>query len=689
MFSLSAGDGTSRRISYLGLTPASEDWLSEAAGPGFTGARSAELARLLADPAGGDLPEDTVGQVVRALERLAAHGPLPAGATLGVMPLGFGPDSGTGTAHSHDAVAGGPACLAGTFRANSTGSQLLAQGGVGLATAAAGRPWAAGLASLTADEFRRAGHPVSLGFVVDDNRLYVLSVARAELAGAVRVRQAVRGTRSAGHGQDPDSMPSENDLVRALAPQADTTGLTLLARGIGLAPGVASGRLVFRSEEAEAAAGRGHRVVLAVTESRPEDLGGLLAADAVITQRGGRSSHAGVVARSLRRPSVTALADAVVDPGAGAIRLGDGTLVAAGTEVTVDGSAGLLHRGAVRGTPTAAGAPQTEPGLSAWLDRHASGPHAVDVRVNADSARDAAAGRAAGATGIGLCRTEHMFLGERKSLLERVLLAGRGPDLHEGLHRIETFLRAEFTEILRAMDGLPAVVRLLDPPRHEFLPQTVDRLREHNPLLGVRGVRLGALMPELAAAQIRALSDAAAALRRAGADPRPELLVPMVSTPAEMEFVRTLVAEVRDRSQGAGGPALPCGAMIETPRAALLAGEIARHSDFLSIGTNDLTALVWGLSRDDAELELLPSYESLGLLDASPFDRFDRDAVGALVRRAIGDARAVRPGLAVGVCGGHAAVGEALRFFADCGADYVSCPAPLVQVARYTSTRAG
>ncbi|MET9352673.1 putative PEP-binding protein [Streptomyces sp. NPDC006617] len=332
------------------------------------------------------------------------------------------------------------------------------------------------------------------------------------------------------------------------------------------------------------------------------------------------------------------------------------------------------------------------------------------VRVNADTGADAAAGRALGASGVGLCRLEHMFLGAHHQVLQRVLTARPGPDLTEDLATVHAFLRAEITEILVAMDGLPVTVRLLDPPRHEFLPDLTEaaltaaatgapadrdrldltrRLHEHNPMLGVRGVRTGILLPALMAVQIKALAEATQALRRSGHDPRPELLVPMVSTPRELDFVRGVLDDVCARlGTTPAGTGISLGAMIETPRAALLARSLARRSDFLSLGTNDLTALVWGLSRDDAERHMLPAYQDLGLLDTSPFARLDVEAVGLLARRVADDARAVRPGITLGVCGEQAADESAVRFFAEAGYDHVSCAPPRIPLARLAAARA-
>jgi pyruvate, orthophosphate dikinase len=386
-----------------------------------------------------------------------------------------------------------------------------------------------------------------------------------------------------------------------------------------------------------------------------------------------------------------------------------GEPVRTGDLVTVDGGAGVVYRG-FSGPAGAAPVADAENlgGDLEWLLEQAARQPGIGVQVNADTAAAAAAGRDHGASGVGLCRIEHMLLGSRKHLLERVLLSPPGAETTEALAALEDLLRADFVAILDAMDGLPVTIRLLDPPRHEFLPDltelavaaavadrtsdpgqdrlaAVRRLWERNPMLGVRGVRLATIVPGLTAMQVAAIMDATASLRRAGGDPRPQLLVPMVTLPREIDLVRR---QVHDLCQARGMRSVPVGAMSETPRAALLAGALAQRVDFLSIGTNDLTGLVWGLSRDDADRHLLPRYEDLGLIDTSPFVQFDVEGVGELVRTAVTDARAVKPDLPVGVCGEHAADPSAVAWFSGIGVDYVSCAPAQVPVARLASARA-
>ncbi|MEV4496143.1 putative PEP-binding protein [Micromonospora arborensis] len=515
-------------------------------------------------------------------------------------------------------------------------------------------------------------------------RVSVESIAARHASGEISSAQAVAAL-------DP------HELERSLTLTADVSGLTTVARGLAVSPGVASGVLVFSAKAAVVAREEGLAPVLVLPESRPEDLPGLLAAEAVVTERGGQTAHAAVVARALGLPSVAGLVDGVI-VGAERLRGARGVALVAGDIVTVDGSTGVVYRGSPP-EPLTNRTGNTE--VLRWLDAVLADLPGLAVQVNADSAAAAAQGRALGAVGVGLCRIEHMFLGDRRPLLERVLIARPGPELTDGLTEVYAVLRGEFTQLLVAMDGLKVAIRLLDPPRHEFLPDgaavaddglraTLNRLREHNPMLGVRGVRLGILLPALTVAQIQALVDATLAARRAGHDPRPELLVPMVSTPAEVDLVRRLLDDVCAQvGVTAAELSVTVGAMIETPRAALLAARLAERVDAISLGTNDLTALLWGLSRDDADRQLLPAYRDLGVVEHSPFERLDLDGVGAVIRQVVRDARLIRPDIRIGVCGEQAAEASAVSFLAEVGIDYISCAAPRVPLVRLAATRQG
>jgi pyruvate,orthophosphate dikinase len=481
------------------------------------------------------------------------------------------------------------------------------------------------------------------------------------------------------------------ELERALTLTADFRGLAVVVQGLGVSPGVGSGPVVFSSDAAVATRAKGSEPVLVLTESRPEDLPGLLASVAVVTDRGGQTTHAAVVARALGRPTVAGLVGGTLSAAQQRLSGPGGEALTAGDMATVDGTTGTVYRGL-----PAEPRPQDNGNADflRWLHEVLVDGPGLPVKVNADSAAAAARGRALGATGVGLCRTEHMFLGDRRPLLERVMIARPGPELTEGLAAVYEVLRGEFIDLFAAMDGLDVTIRLLDPPRHEFLADPrdsadpmadamIDRLREHNPMLGVRGVRLGILVPALTVTQIQALIDAALVVRRSGGDPRPELLIPMVNTPREVDVVRGLLSDLRAAAGPPGATlTVPVGAMIETPRAALMAGRLAARLDAISLGTNDLTAMLWGLSRDDADRALLPAYQELGLIEHSPFERLDVEGVGAVIEQVVRDARAARSDIKIGICGEQAATESAVRFLAELDIDYISCSPPRIPLVR-------
>jgi pyruvate,orthophosphate dikinase len=490
-----------------------------------------------------------------------------------------------------------------------------------------------------------------------------------------------------------------------------------LTTGIAASPGAASGAIVFDSVAAAAATGP---VVLVRHETNPDDLPGMIAAQGILTSRGGKTSHAAVVARGMGKTCVCGAEQAVVDAAAGTLTVG-ATVLRAGDVISIDGTTGRVYAGAVpvrpspvvswfEGELSALG----DPLLSAVqrLMTHAGHLARLGVHANADTAADARRARRFGATGIGLCRTEHMFLGDRRELVERLILADGDEERAAALAALLPLQRDDFTELFAAMDGLPVTVRLIDPPLHEFLPPleeltasvaraealgensgrdgrllaAVRRMHEQNPMLGLRGVRLGLVVPGLFAMQVRAVAEAAAARIAAGGDPRPEIMVPLVGTVQELEIVRSEALEVLSRV--AGAPPIRIGTMIEVPRAALTAGDIAHAADFFSFGTNDLTQMTWGFSRDDVESAFFSRYLDLGVFAASPFETLDVSGVGELVRIAVDRGRATRPDLTVGVCGEHGGDPASVRFFHDAGLDYVSCSPFRVPVARLEAGRA-
>ena len=501
----------------------------------------------------------------------------------------------------------------------------------------------------------------------------------------------------------------------------DTSAAKKLTKGMNASPGAAVGKAVFSSPAAVEWAARGEDVILVRRETTPDDLSGMIAARGILTSRGGKTSHAAVVARGMGKTCVCGAEELEVDLTAKTITLKDGTVVREGDVLSIDGTTGAVFLGEVpvspspvvryfEGTLVAADGDELVQAVDR-LVRHADGVRRLRVRANADTPEDAERARRFGAQGIGLCRTEHMFLGERRQLVEDLILADTDDERQAALQALLPLQREDFTGILRAMDGLPVTVRLIDPPLHEFLPdltelsvevavaeakgeqvdpvrltllEEVRRLHEQNPMLGLRGVRLGLVIPGLFALQVRALAEAAAALQAEGLDPRPEVMVPLVGAVQELEIVR----EESERILAEVGVRAPIGTMIEVPRAALTAGQIAEAAEFFSFGTNDLTQMGWGFSRDDVEAAFFSRYLDLGIFGVSPFESLDTDGVGRLVRIAAEEGRATRPDLHLGVCGEHGGDPDSVHFFHEVGLDYVSCSPFRVPVARLEAGRA-
>jgi len=512
-------------------------------------------------------------------------------------------------------------------------------------------------------------------------------------------------------------------LAQLMFPRFDLSGEPeAITRGVGASPGAAYGEVVFTAKHAVERAAQGRSVILVRRETNPDDLPGMIAAQGILTSRGGKTSHAAVVARGMGKTCVC---------GADAMEVGrdqfaaDGHVVREGDIISIDGTTGRVYLGEVPVRPSEVvqyfegdldPALANEPLVSAvhLLMTHADERRRLRVRTNADTGTDAARARRFGAQGIGLCRTEHMFLGDRRELVERLILAQSDAERQAALSALQPLQRADFLEIFREMNGLPVTVRLIDPPLHEFLPSLEDlavqvavakergetaerdermlnavrRMHEQNPMLGLRGVRLGLVIPGLFAMQVRAIAEAAVALAAEGGRPRPEIMVPLVGAVQELETVRAEAEKIIAEVVGDAGVEVLIGTMIEVPRAALTAGQIAEAAEFFSFGTNDLTQMAWGFSRDDVEGAFFWRYLELGIFGISPFESIDRDGVGRLVRIATEEGRATRPGLKLGVCGEHGGDPESVHFFHEVGLDYVSCSPFRVPIARLEAGRA-
>jgi pyruvate,orthophosphate dikinase len=520
-------------------------------------------------------------------------------------------------------------------------------------------------------------------------------------------------------------------LAQLMFPQFDSTSASkIVASGMAASPGAAVGKAVFDSATAVKWAEKGERVVLVRRETNPDDLEGMIAATGILTARGGKTSHAAVVARGMGKTCVCG-ADAVdVSHAERTATIGD-LIINEGDMISIDGSTGHVYLGELAVVPSPvsnylenglASAIATEneeiAALVTAVDRilkHADSVRRLRVRTNADTAEDSKWARNLGAEGIGLCRTEHMFLGDRRVLIERVILADNSEERNAALEALLPMQQKDFEEIFEEMDSLPVTVRLLDPPLHEFLPDrtdlmvevalgkernedvsrqelllsAVDRLHESNPMLGLRGVRLGLVVPGLFPMQVKAIAQAAITRLRAGGNPKVEIMIPLVGSVMELHLIRdemdVLLAQIAHEEN----IKLPfsIGTMIELPRAALTAQRIAEAAEFFSFGTNDLTQTTWGFSRDDVEASFFATYLDRGIFTVSPFESLDVDGVGALIKIAVEKGRATRPDIKLGVCGEHGGDPESIKFFHEVGLDYVSCSPFRVPVARLEAGR--
>jgi len=649
-----------------------------------------------------------------------------------------GPHCATGVAFTRSPATGEPGVY-GEYLVNAQGEDVVA----GIRTPQSIQPDAhgeGGLAPDFPDAFRELqehcrkleahyGDMQDVEFTVEGRDLYMLQTRTGKRTGPAAVRIAADlvadglidektalGRIDAGHVEQ--LMAPDFDAEEKA--QAIEDG-RLLAEGLPAGPGAAAGRIALDADRAEAMAADGP-VLLVREETSPEDIVGMHAAAGILTSRGGMTSHAAVVARGLGKPCIVGAGDLVVDEEKRQVRVASKTF-AEGDELSIDGTAGQVIAGKLKpqesevlqvlmqrdetqrgeGSPAAMALVR----ILGWADEH----RRLRVRANADTPEDARVARAFGAQGIGLCRTEHMFFAEdRISQVRQMILAKDAAGRESSLAKLLPEQRADFEGIFEAMDGLPVTVRLLDPPLHEFLPhgdkalaalaeemgveasvveERASALDEQNPMLGHRGCRLGITAPDIYAMQVKAIAQAAAARKKAGGDPRPEIMIPLAGSEAEVARLKDRVAEIVASVYADEGVEVDTliGTMIEIPRAALTAGKIAPHADFFSFGTNDLTQMTFGFSRDDVG-SFLPFYLEEGILPADPFASIDVEGVGSLVRTACEQGRAVKPDLHLGVCGEHGGDAASIAFFDEVGLDYVSCSPYRVPVARLASARA-
>ncbi|MGI8791926.1 MAG: pyruvate, phosphate dikinase [Acidimicrobiales bacterium] len=548
-------------------------------------------------------------------------------------------------------------------------------------------------------------------FTIEQGKLWMLQVRVGKRTGVAALRMAVAMTKERRiklSRAEAVSRVTAEHLEQVLHPQFENDDAQVIAKGLGASPGAAVGKVYFTADDAADAAERGEEVVLVRNETSPEDVHGMMVAEGILTVRGGLVSHAAVVARGWGKPAVVG-ADSIRISGR-EFSVGE-VVVKEGDVISIDGATGEVVLGGVSLSSSAP--PEEFETILGWADAIRKGRLAV--RANADTGEDAANARQFGAEGIGLCRTEHMFLGEKRlPIVRQMILAASTEDEADALEALRRVQRADFEEILEAMDGLPVTVRLLDPPLHEFLPSLEDLAikratagltdeeqdlfdaakawDEVNPMLGVRGVRLGVLKPGLYAMQVRALVEAAIARLEKNGKPIIEVMIPLTVSGPEMAAARSWVeAAIEEATAGQSTNRklkVSIGTMIETPRAALRADDIAEHAEFFSFGTNDLTQMTFGFSRDDVEGRMMTAYLDQGLLKRNPFETLDQDGVGSLVAAGVEAGRKVNPDLKIGVCGEHGGDPESIAFFHRAGIDYVSCSPFRVPIARLAAAQA-
>jgi pyruvate, orthophosphate dikinase len=623
-----------------------------------------------------------------------------------------GETSGSGVAFSRDEITGAPT-PSGDFLANAQGEDVVA--GVrtprDLHEMRDSMPEAyAELMDILRTLERRYGDMQDVEFTVEEGRLYMLQTRNAKRPAQAAVRFAVDAVREGLLDRERALLTIDPRSLDALlhptfAPDAD---FEVLARGVGASPGAAKGEIVFTAADAVAAGEEGRSVVLVRPFTEADDVAGFHAARGVLTSEGGKASHAALVARGMGRPCVSGAAALEIDLSAREVRV-DGRVLHEGELIAIDGSSGVV---------TTDDVPLTEPEVSeefrtvlGWADEL----RRLGVRANADTREDARRARGFGAEGIGLCRTEHMFMAaDRQPRMRAMIMAESEAERRAALDELLPLQQRDFEGLFEEMRGLPVVIRLLDPPLHEFLPaaeevvkelerarsegaegvgeleRTLDRIHaliETNPMLGTRGVRLGVLHPEIYEMQVRAIIRAATAVeKRSGRPPRLEVMIPLVAYEKELELTRALVERVAAEE----GPEVEVavGTMIELPRACFVADRIARVADFFSFGTNDLTQTALGFSRDDVEGKFLARYMERKIVDRSPFETIDSVGVGWLVRLAAWTGREARPELGLGICGEHGGDPDSVGFFHNAGLDYVSCSPYRVPIARVAAGQA-
>jgi pyruvate, orthophosphate dikinase len=689
-----------------------------------------EFKSILQARTGLPFPEDPMAQLWGAIEAVfkswrtrravdyrRVHGiPDDLGTAVNVVAMVYGnmgDDSGTGVAFTRDCSTGEPV-LNGDFLTNAQGEDVVSGARTPESIAKMKRGKLAKvyreLERIAAKLERHFRDVQDIEFTFEHGKLYMLQTRRAQRTGLAAVRIAVElvGERLITEDEAVQRVPPQ-DLDQVFHPMvAPDANPTVIAKGLPASPGAAIGEAVFDADEAETLAKRGRAVILVRPETSPEDFHGIVAARAVLTARGGMTSHAAIVARGMGKTCVVGAKDIEVDPragGGGGQFRANGRVVKKGQVITVDGTTGRVLLGAVKLVEPKLGTHYAK--LMTWADER----RRLRVRANADTPADATRARQLGAEGIGLCRTEHMFFeGDRITAMREMIVAPDEAGRRRALAKLLPMQRADFEGIFEALADYPVTIRLLDPPLHEFLPHTRDEvtglahamkmpvaelqrlvssLVEANPMLGHRGCRLGVTYPEITEVQARAIFEAACRVVGRGKKVMVEVMIPLVAVAEELRHQAAIVRRVAQevfQAEGRGVPYL-VGTMIELPRAALTADEIAKDAEFFSFGTNDLTQTTFGLSRDDAG-RFLPFYIEHGILKDDPFQVLDQDGVGKLMELAVKLGRATRNDLKVGICGEHGGEPASVKFCDRVGMNYVSCSPFRIPIARLAAAQA-
>ncbi len=655
--------------------------------------------------------EGTTARLLRAAKNAPTEAPL--GLVVQEMAFGIGPGlSGAGTIQFVDSVTGAPQ-VTGRFNGQNQSGKAAPEAGLYLTSDPRGPSLEdrapevfAALKAFGAACRVRMREEMQIEFTVENGQLKVIDATRVARSSRAAVRIAVALAE--------DGAITRAEAIQRIEPRALSELLHTqvdpraprdrIARGIAASPGAATGRIVFTAAAAQASAAQGEASILVRRETAPEDIRGMHAAVAVLTERGGITSHAAVIARGLGLPCIVGASEITLNARDRVLTVPGGRNFHEGDVITVDGTSGEVLAGAAEMLP-----PALDDGFQTLLD-WADAVRDIGVRANADTPEDARTARQFKAEGIGLCRTEHMFFEEdRLTVMREMIFADTGPDRRIALERLLPMQRADFIAIFDIMAGHSVCIRLFDPPLHEFLPhdregmrelaealgrpvsevtRRVEALSEFNPMLGMRGVRVGITFPEIYDMQARAIFEATVEASRRGAPVVPEIMIPLVSAVREVEIVKARVdavaAAVRAETQVAFTYRL--GVMVETPRAALRAGEIAKHADFLSFGTNDLTQMTYGLSRDDAG-RFMGAYVAQGVYPEDPFQFLDTAGVGELLHIGAERGRSTRPDLTLAVCGEHGGNPESIAFCRDAGFDYVSCSPFRVPIARLAAAQ--